>query len=594
MFVLPAWSARCDLPAWALRRLPIAALIAVLLPTLIGFDGPVFPRAWKQVTALAGWGLFCLVLMLAARDAVPSRSVGRLRWVNAAFGFLAVGCLVSVGWHGLPAGFGAASLGFLAAAALCAAVGVRMQQSGLGPVAFRALCEALMAVAVCGILIGAVQTFMPNWIDGWFLRDSSAAVRIGGNLSQPNQLASFIVMAMVALVWVHEAAEHQPGAALRWRRLGAVVFGMFLGVGLAYTLSRSGAVGVAIVCAWALVDRRLSRFSRVLAWTMGATSALIWPQVYKWWPGKPGEVKQILWERSAEPSSYRGDLWSNCLDLIRQSPWGGVGWGEFNLAWTLTSFGKRFNQFPDHAHNLAIQFAVELGLPASILISALLLAALGTAFRSARLAMEPDRRVARCALVMVLVIAFHSLVELPLWMAFMLLPTAFALGLATGGRSPESEAGRPSVVPTRALALGGVLLFAGGVWGATDYVKALHVSNMKDGAPEAAARVFFYRPHAEWLADQSIRRPPVERPFHIMMQLPPVQQVQLFQWSQALAAEGDFERARYLARLMKGSSLPEIRRAFAACHEPAASGVDVPYQCTPPREGVSYADFQRR
>ena len=62
-------------------------------------------------------------------------------------------------------------------------------------------------------------------------------------------------------------------------------------------------------------------------------------------------------------SSSRFGIWRNTLALIRAHPWLGVGFGEFNFAWTLTPFPGRPVAFFDHTHNLPLQLAVELGLP---------------------------------------------------------------------------------------------------------------------------------------------------------------------------------------------------------------------------------------
>ena len=53
------------------------------------------------------------------------------------------------------------------------------------------------------------------------------------------------------------------------------------------------------------------------------------------------------------------DAWA----LTAANPLFGVGWGEFNFAWSLTPFPDRPIAFFDHTHNLPAQLAVELGLP---------------------------------------------------------------------------------------------------------------------------------------------------------------------------------------------------------------------------------------
>ena len=48
--------------------------------------------------------------------------------------------------------------------------------------------------------------------------------------------------------------------------------------------------------------------------------------------------------------------------------------------------------------------------------------------------MPAQRVVLRSAFVLSLLVGVHSLLEYPLWYAYFLLPTVFALGLCLGGR----------------------------------------------------------------------------------------------------------------------------------------------------------------
>ncbi|WP_258305060.1 O-antigen ligase family protein, partial [Escherichia coli] len=65
----------------------------------------------------------------------------------------------------------------------------------------------------------------------------------------------------------------------------------------------------------------------------------------------------------------RATLWSNVLELIAQRPWAGWGWGELDYAHYIHPFaGERFCVLLDNAHNLPLHLAVELGLPAALLL----------------------------------------------------------------------------------------------------------------------------------------------------------------------------------------------------------------------------------
>jgi len=80
-------------------------------------------------------------------------------------------------------------------------------------------------------------------------------------------------------------------------------------------------------------------------------------------------------------SSSRFAIWRDTLGLIRAHPWLGVGFGEFNFAWSLTPFPQRPIAFFDHTHNLPLQLAAELGVPLALTVLALLAVALWQAWR---------------------------------------------------------------------------------------------------------------------------------------------------------------------------------------------------------------------
>jgi hypothetical protein len=133
-------------------------------------------------------------------------------------------------------------------------------------------------------------------------------------------------------------------------------------------------------------------------------------------------------------------LWRNVLELIALRPWTGWGWGELDYAHYVTLFGSpRFSDKLDNAHNLPLQLAVELGLPAAGLICIALWVLLWRArpWRES----QPWRQAAWLVLA---VIGLHSLLEYPLWYGpFQIATVLCACGLYWHGRS-----GRPADGPT--------------------------------------------------------------------------------------------------------------------------------------------------
>ena len=104
-------------------------------------------------------------------------------------------------------------------------------------------------------------------------------------------------------------------------------------------------------------------------------------------------------------------LWANVLELIAQKPGLGWGWGELAYAHYITLYdGPRFCEIMDNAHNLPLHLAVELGIPAALLICGAVLA--WVLSQRPWLETDPARQLAWGVLA---VIGLHSLLEYPLW-----------------------------------------------------------------------------------------------------------------------------------------------------------------------------------
>ncbi|MBK8667416.1 MAG: O-antigen ligase C-terminal domain-containing protein [Burkholderiales bacterium] len=270
-----------------------------------------------------------------------------------------------------------------------------------------------------------------------------------GNLRQPNQLASLLVIGALALRW-----QVQQGRLAR--RPAAALLALLMAA-LAATASRLGLVALLAVLAlvwwWARADR-IARRSAVatagrraewptLAAALGlyalAVLALPWlAQALGVAEGR--DMLARLRDDSASCGS-RWVLWRNVLHLIALKPWLGWGWGELDYAHYITLYpGARFCYILDNAHNLPLHLAVELGVPAALLAGALLAALLWRA-RPWR-AQTPTRQLAWGVLA---VVGLHSGVEYPLWYAPFQIAAVIAAWLLWATR--ES---RVPVIPARA------------------------------------------------------------------------------------------------------------------------------------------------
>ncbi|MBA2962913.1 MULTISPECIES: PglL family O-oligosaccharyltransferase [Ramlibacter] len=261
--------------------------------------------------------------------------------------------------------------------------------------------RAWLAAALVSAVIGVLQ-----WFDLAPRTPLVSLAQIGeayGNLRQKNQFASLTAIGLAVLVFRRVPLAPAPA-------LAAV---LLLAIGNALSASRTGLVEwmALTVLAAAWPGPRKGRVALCVAGLAGYILAgALLPLLLAWWRG--ADALNVFVRVSTELGcSSRKVLWSNVAELIAAKPWTGWGWGELDYAHYATLYdGERFCNILDNAHNLPLHLAVEFGLPAAVLATALLAVAVLRAkpWRDA----DPARQLAWAVLA---VVGLHSLVEYPLW-----------------------------------------------------------------------------------------------------------------------------------------------------------------------------------
>jgi O-antigen ligase len=578
------------LSASALLAIPLLA-VAIAGPVLLAFNVPPSPTALNQAVAVGGWGL-ALAFIVGPWSAL--RATARRGWPIFA-ALLVAGALISLGstLDGLPFGLGLSLAGMVMAALTAGAAGAALRPNATFWLAF---FGAWLLAGAASVAIGLPQVFAPAWADGDWIARSGIAGRAVGNLRQPNHLATLLLWSSVAAVPVLEWAR-TGGAGRAVSAMLASLFALLL-FGIVLSGSRTGLLGVGVLLLWGLLDSRISRGTRALLIASPLLCA------FGWWlldalaaaQGLVAHLGAAARVGESDLSSGRFSIWRDTLALIAQHPWLGVGFGEFNFAWTLTPFPQRHPQFFDHTHNLPLQLAVELGLPLALLILGLLLWALWQAFDRTRRVEGPEGPALRACFVMVLLMALHSQLEYPLWYAYFLLPTAFAWGLCLGAGSPEGAA---TAAPSsgRWVQLAGIAMLIGAAAMLWDYRRVVVIfAPGEDAAPLAeriaeGQRSWFFAHHADYAlvttADAPVTQPGAfDRATHYLLDTR-----LMIAWAQALAAQGDIDRARHLAARLREFRNPGAAPFFAPCDDPRV--VEKPFQCQPPERAYDWRDFRR-
>ena len=570
-------------PAW----IP-AACLAVVLPTLLAFNLPPSATFLNQAVAFVGWGVLLFVVAAAPGVTVDFPWRGAQRGLLAALALLALAAAAAPLWAALPWTLALSALGTLAATALVVVAGAAVARAGFTVPAFEPLAIALFATGVIGTAIGIVQVFTPQWADGAWIA-SIANGRAAGNLRQPNHLSSLVLWALIALVWLVERG--------RIARAAGLGFGLLLTAGVVLTGSRTGMLGVLMLAAWGGLDKQLARPTRLALLVSPLVFAVFWAGLGAWahLTAHPfGGETQLT---KGDLSSSRFGIWANTLALIASHPWLGVGWGEFNFAWSLTPFPGRPVAFFDHTHNIVLQFVVELGVPLGLLVLALLGRALWRAWRAGVQCADRDAASAlRAAFLIVLMMAVHSQFEYPLWYAYFLLPTAFAFGLCLGADT------RPAVAPTGSAALraGAAILAVGGCLALWDYHRVVVIYAPGAGAAPLAERIaagkhsWFFGHHADYAEvtteevvpdpDRAFRRVP-----HYLLDTR-----LMMAWARSLDAAGRTDEARFVAQRLREFHNEQSLPFFEVC-DLLEEDVDenAPFQCQAASAPLTYEAFRR-
>ena len=567
----------------------LAGLMAASLPTLLGYSLPPSATLLNQCVAVAVWGLWAVAAGPASLASGTLPLLGALEVMAlAVVGSFTLGSLpVSLGWS---------ALGLLLCAGLMVASGASASQRGDAARVGGAFFGGLLAAGLLSALVALVQVFAPEWADGQWIATSGLAGRAVGNLRQPNHLCSLLLWAMAAAVALHE---------LRWlgpRWLWAVVAVLVLAVEL--SASRTGAVGLGVLMLWGLADRRLSRPARVLLlctpllYALAYGAMAVYSELGHVALGASARMEAGGLGEGGSPNA-RSNIWRTAWALALAQPWLGVGFGEFNMAWTLTPFAGRPTAFFDHTHNLPLQLAVELGLPLTALVLSLLVWA---CWRGLHRAWRTDGEaggVGRAAMVLVLVAGVHSLVEYPLWYAYFLLPTAWAWGLALGLPFAHQRAERVSApaASTQAAAglLAGTVMAVAGTLAVLDYMRVVVIYAPSDEAGPLSERIsqgqrsVFFAHHADYAAATNTMPARVKdlafaRAPHALLDTR-----LMMAWAYYLHGQGRTDEARWLAARLREFRNRDADEFFAPCD----GGQTQAFQCQVPQQQHGWRSFNQ-
>jgi hypothetical protein len=353
----------------------------------------------------------------------------------------------------------------------------------------RVVARAWLAAAIAGALIGLMQYFGVTELLGGLANYTDPGTAYG-NLRQRNQFATQLSIGTLAALYLAKR-----GLRPHWAMAAITI----LALANAASTSRTGLLELLLIALATMLweDREGPRTTRlcVAAIVVYALGAMLLPWVLRTFTEY--DTTGLFDRVSSGPGcSSRMVLWSNVLELIAQRPLFGWGVGELDYAHYAHLYGgSRFCDILDNAHNLPLHAAVELGVPAAVLL------VVGIAWWVGRAKPWRETDAAKqLAWGVLLMIGVHSLLEYPLWYGpFQVAAIVSVLMLHRRSRAPSHAAS----VAGRAVAFALVpLVLAYAAW---DYHRISQVYMQPEERSPAYRQGTLAKAKQSWLFGRQVK-----------------------------------------------------------------------------------------
>lgn len=275
------------------------------------------------------------------------------------------------------------------------------------------LCFAVIGVALLSVLIGTIQVSGGGERVLYFYDNTNVGSAVGF-FSNRNHLATLLLAAIPLLSLLFRSAGrvalNRP--AVIGRRIAAVSVASILVVGILFTGSRAGLV--LLIPTLALTYAATMRSSigvpplKLIFAVMAAGVAAIAIVVY-------GPFYERIMARSASVED-EARVWA--APITFDAGWQvfpfGSGFGSFDAMFRAAA-GDNFltSSYVNHAHNDYLELWLTGGLPAILLLAAVLWWGVRLAIANWRLKPGNPSAISRAASVVVLIVLLHSIVDYP-------------------------------------------------------------------------------------------------------------------------------------------------------------------------------------
>ncbi|OAL77845.1 polymerase [Acinetobacter sp. SFB] len=242
------------------------------------------------------------------------------------------------------------------------------------------------------------------------------------NFAQPNNMATFLLMSLMACLYLYEKKKIQT----KW--IAACALPIVIGV----ALSQSRTSWVACLCILIYLAYQQYRGFIRLKWYWAITwfglfiGLIVISPVLSQLLAQATDA-QIVQSRDvvqrATGDMSRLAIWNQMLHAIADRPWFGYGWNQTSVAYTLVSDHFQGPVWIRSAHNFILDFLLWNGL----LIGLPFLAYFG--YWGYQLNKHVNSVESVIGILMIGAVLIHSMLEFPQYYAYFLLPVGFIIGL---------------------------------------------------------------------------------------------------------------------------------------------------------------------
>lgn len=277
----------------------------------------------------------------------------------------------------------------------------------------------LMAGTATGVIAICQWLTLDAYIPG--MVNMQRAVRPYANFAQPNNMATFLLMSLLACLYLYETKKVQT----KW--LVPAAFIML--VSMALSQSRTSWVACVFILVY-LAYQQFKGYIHIKWYSLAAWLGvfiglvLVLPVIGSYLTQLLDiQIKAVDVARRATGDMSRLAIWNQMLHAVMDHPWFGYGWNQTSVAYTLVSDHVQGPVWIRSAHNFILDFILWNGF----IIGLPFLAYFG--YWGYQLNKRVNSVESVIGILMIGAVLIHSMLEFPQYYAYFLLPVGFIIGL---------------------------------------------------------------------------------------------------------------------------------------------------------------------